>query len=128
MSAAHSASQSGARLDVLVAALLVLAIAAVYGQTATFSFVGYDDPVYLLNNPVVMQGITADGVGWAFSTWHAANWHPLTWLSHMLDVEIWGSWAGGHHLTSVVLHAVNYASDSRCSYRDKGLPTPCTAP
>src|SRR5204863_1336737 len=52
-------------------------------------------------------GLTRRGVVWAFTTWHAGNWHPLTWLSHMLDQALFGSWAGGHHLTSLGLHVAN---------------------
>jgi hypothetical protein len=95
------------RLDLYLCALLAISTAAVYARAAALSFVGYDDPLYVASNPVVLRGLTLDGVGWAFSTYHAANWHPLTWLSHMLDVELWGVWAGGHHLTSVALHVTN---------------------
>ena len=107
MTAPKSAILAGRRLDACICVLLALATAAVYGQTAWHAFVGYDDPVYLTRNITVLGGVTADGFRWAFSTWHAANWHPLTWLSHMLDVEMWGLWPGGHHLTSSALHVVN---------------------
>lgn len=107
MIAVESPGSGSHRLDAGICVLLGLATAAVYGQTASHGFVGYDDPVYLTRNIVVLDGISAEGVRWAFSTWHAANWHPLTWLSHMLDVELWGTWAGGHHLTNLAVHVVN---------------------
>ncbi len=70
-------------------------------------FLHYDDDVYVTENPIVQQGFTRESVRWAFTTLHAVNWHPLTWLSHLLDVELFGRSAWGHHLTSVLLHALN---------------------
>ncbi len=67
-------------------------------------FVNYDDDEYVVQNAAVRDGLTRQGIVWAFTTFEAANWHPLTWLSHMLDVEIFGLWAGGHRLTSLLLH------------------------
>lgn len=85
-----------------------------YLQTLRFGFVNYDDPGHVAENPVVQKGLTRFGLAWAFGLGgpvpdaHWYNW-PLTWLSHMADVSLFGSWAGGHHLTSVALHAVNAA-------------------
>jgi hypothetical protein len=79
---------------------------AVYGQTATFDFFAIDDGKYL-NNPVVARGLTREGLWWAFSQFHAGNWHPATWLSHMLDVSLFGHDAGSHHLVNVFFHALN---------------------
>lgn len=92
-------------LAVLVALVSFLPFAGALGN----GFVRYDDPAYVTNNPPVLAGWTAAGVEWAFSAFHSANWHPLTWLSHMLDVELWGLEPGGHHLTSLLLHALNGA-------------------
>jgi tetratricopeptide (TPR) repeat protein len=89
--------------------LLVAAVVAVYAQVVGFEFVEWDDPAYVTENPAVRAGLTWPGVVWAFTRAHAANWHPLTWLSHMLDVDLFGTWAGGHHLTSLLLHALNTA-------------------
>lgn len=86
---------------------LVLLVAAVFGQVAGHDFVNLDDGEYVYANPDVLRGLTPATVAWAFTTGHAANWHPLTWLSHALDVTLFGAWAGGHHLTSVALHAAN---------------------
>jgi tetratricopeptide (TPR) repeat protein len=77
---------------------------AVYARVAAFDFIGFDDPTYVTENPHVIAGLTLDGLRWAVTTFHAANWHPLTWVSHMADVELWGLWPGGHHLTSLLLH------------------------
>jgi tetratricopeptide (TPR) repeat protein len=86
---------------------LVAAVCAVYGQTAGHEFLLLDDDQYVSANGHVQGGLSAAGVRWAFTAFHAANWHPLTWISHMLDVELFGDWPGGHHLSSVALHAVN---------------------
>jgi len=94
------------RRFVVLALIIFLAVAAVYGQTGLHEFINYDDDAYILNNPEVTGGISWDGVLWAFG-FHASNWHPLTWLSHMLDCQLFGLWAGGHHLVSAGFHAVN---------------------
>jgi tetratricopeptide (TPR) repeat protein len=99
------------RVGKTVLALMLLAsvVLAMYWQVREHSFVTYDDDVYILDNPRVRDGLTWDGVRWAFTTTHAANWHPLTWLSHMLDCQLFGVEPGSHHLSSVVLHAANVA-------------------
>ena len=91
------------------AACLALAalVFIVYGGTYGHGFVKYDDDVYITDNVMVQKGFTADAVAWAFSTGHAGNWHPVTWLSHMLDYRLFGLHAGRHHLMSAALHAVN---------------------
>jgi Tfp pilus assembly protein PilF len=92
----------------IIAALMV-AVFALYGQVATHDFLNFDDPDYVYENVHVLQGLTYTNVVWAFTTTHAANWHPLTWLSHMLDVQLFGLNPAGHHLVNVVLHALNSA-------------------
>jgi tetratricopeptide (TPR) repeat protein len=77
---------------------------AVFGQTLTHEFVDFDDNAYVYENPVVARGLTRKGIIWAFTGVHANNWHPLTWLSHMLDCQLYGLQPGGHHLTNVLLH------------------------
>src|SRR5574341_1083655 len=89
------------------AAVLVVATFVVYLQVREFGFLAYDDPRYVQENPHVAGGLSRDGIAWAFTTTHASNWHPVTWLSHMLDVELFGLDAGKHHLVNVALHAVN---------------------
>ncbi len=66
-----------------------------------------DDPTYVYENPHVLGGLTREGLRWAFTTNAAANWHPLTWISHMLDVELFGADAGAHHRVSLGLHVLN---------------------
>jgi tetratricopeptide (TPR) repeat protein len=91
----------------VVCGLLALAVLAVYGQVASFEYVGWDDDLYVGEESRAPQGLTTEGAVWAFSTGHAANWHPLTWLSHMLDFELFGRDPGAHHLVNVLLHLVN---------------------
>src|SRR5262249_54957349 len=88
-----------------IAPALVAAVVVAYAPVLRFGFVNFDDPEYVVDNQWVTRGITPAGVWWAFSRFHSANWHPLTWLSHMLDCELFGLAAGGHHATNVALHA-----------------------
>jgi Flp pilus assembly protein TadD len=91
--------------DFWIYALLAAAIFAAYGRVLRFGFVNYDDPVYLATNPHVRDGITWSGVVWAFTHSFAGNWFPLTWISHMLDCQLFGLDAGWHHLTNLAIHA-----------------------
>ena len=91
----------------LVGVGLALAVVWLYAPVRDFPFITFDDPEYVTRNPHVRGGLGWSGVVWAFTQPYAANWHPLTWLSHMLDWSLYGAWAGGHHLTSVVLHALS---------------------
>ncbi|OQX10679.1 MAG: hypothetical protein BWK80_45505 [Desulfobacteraceae bacterium IS3] len=97
--------------DVLICFLLVAAIAAVYGQTGQYDFVTYDDGEYVYENIHVKAGLTWESIVWAFTTTHMSNWHPLTWLSYMLEVQIYGpsfsADAGLHHLGNVLFHIIN---------------------
>lgn len=90
----------------LFAAGIAAAVAVVYAQTASFGFVNLDDPQYLTDNFQVLRGLTAGGIRWAFG-FRAFNWHPLTWLSHMLDAELFGLEPRWHHLVNVALHLLN---------------------
>lgn len=83
-----------------------MAVWLVFGQTRHFGFVTYDDDTYVFENPVIKAGLTLAGLRWFFTNPHSDNWHPLTSISHMLDVQLYGPFAGGHHVTSVLLHAV----------------------
>jgi len=80
---------------------------AVFGQTLTHDFVNFDDHVYVYENPLVIRGLSTEGIIEAFTHTHARNWHPLTTLSHMLDCQLYGLNAGGHHLTNVILHTIS---------------------
>jgi tetratricopeptide (TPR) repeat protein len=90
-----------------ICAVLVLGITATYWAVFSYGFIDYDDPEYVWQNPQVLAGLSWPGTVWAFTTIHASNWHPLTWLSHMLDVQLYGMHAGGHHATNVLFHAAN---------------------
>ncbi len=85
---------------------LVLACAWAFAPLRANGFVNYDDPKYLTENPLVQRGLSAAGLRWAFTNEQTANFHPLTWLSHMLDVELFGLDPGPHHLVSLGLHAL----------------------
>jgi tetratricopeptide (TPR) repeat protein len=91
----------------LIGFLLVLITFVVYWPVTHFGFINHDDPEYVINNPMVHAGLTGASIVWAFETFYASNWHPLTWMSHMLDCRIWGNQAGGHHMTNVLLHGLN---------------------
>jgi len=91
----------------IVCALLALITLLVYLPARHHTFVNYDDPDYVTENPMVQAGLTWSGFQWAFTTLDASNWHPLTWLSHMLDCQLFGLNAGGHHLVNVLFHATN---------------------
>lgn len=92
----------------LPAALLFFGTALIFSMACFNGFIeAYDDELYITFNQVVQRGLTFEGISWAFTTFHAGNWHPLTWLSHMTDVEIFGLNPAGHHLVSVLLHATS---------------------
>jgi len=106
---AERADNGFRRSGLWIGLALVAGVLAIYGQTLGFEFVTFDDDQYVFENPIVGQGLTRDGLVFAFSrgeiqTAHPP--HPLTWLSHMLDVELFGLAAGGHHATNVALHAL----------------------
>jgi tetratricopeptide (TPR) repeat protein len=91
----------------LVCAALAILVLAIYWPLSGYPFISLDDPEYITQNPHVLSGLSWRNVAWAFSTGYAANWHPLTWISHMLDVQWFGLDAGRHHLVSVAFHAAN---------------------
>ncbi|MGO8757286.1 MAG: tetratricopeptide repeat protein [Terracidiphilus sp.] len=100
------AAFAGLRFDVPIYLALLLATFAVYAQVRHFDFVNYDDPDYTTGNPHVRQGLTAQGMAWALTSRDAANWFPVTWVSHMLDAQFFGLKSGWHHLHNVLLHAL----------------------
>ncbi len=95
----------------MVLCLLLAALTlAVLGRVVGHDFVSLDDRQYILENPRVREGWSARSAAWALTTFHQANWHPLTWLSHQLDAQLFGLGAGGHHATSLVLHVAAAAA------------------
>jgi Flp pilus assembly protein TadD len=93
--------------DVLIALALVAANVVIYWQLRTHEFITLDDDLYVVNNDVLHGGLSTRMLAWAFTSFRAANWHPLTWISHALDFQLFGLSAGGHHITNLVLHCVN---------------------
>ena len=86
---------------------LFLTAVVLYWPAGAHDFINFDDDIYVFENPNVIGGLTPRSVRWAFASFHATNWHPLTWLSHMLDCELYGLDAGKHHLTSVLIHGAS---------------------
>jgi cytochrome c-type biogenesis protein CcmH/NrfG len=95
------------RLGFIICLFLAASSLLVYYQSTQHDFVNYDDEFYVTENPDVNVGVTLQGIAWAFTTGHGANWHPLTWLSHMLDSELYGLNPMGHHWTNLQLHIAN---------------------
>ncbi|MEN6407028.1 MAG: hypothetical protein ABFC77_11215, partial [Thermoguttaceae bacterium] len=104
---------------------LALAVFLVFGQTVRHKFINIDDPPYLCENPIVQRGLSVPGTVWAFTARHSSNWHPITWLSHMADCQIYGLRPWGHHLTNVLLHAVNAVLLFLVFRRMTGAVWPC---
>ena len=104
--AGASAENTGKQRRHAIGVTLLLAIttAMVYSGVFSGEFVNYDDDVYVSANIHVRQGLSLEGVKWAFTALYASNWHPLTWLSHMLDVQLFGLNPAGHHFTSWLFH------------------------
>lgn len=100
-------ARSEAPRIVLTCLAIIMVTAAVYWQIGSHEFISFDDNLYITENPHVQQGLTADGVRWAFSIQGTSYWHPLTWLSHMLDCELFGLKAGMHHLMNLFIHVMN---------------------
>jgi protein O-mannosyl-transferase len=91
---------------VLLIGLLLAAMTLIlYWPVQEFDFVNFDDDVFLGDNLPSYNGLSKEGLAWAFRTFHTGNWHPLTWMSHMADIEIYGLHAGGHHRTNALIHA-----------------------
>lgn len=83
---------------------IVLSTIAVYLPLLNADFIDFDDSLAILDNTMIHDGLTIRGIKWAFSTTYYDYWHPLTWVSHMLDISLFGLNAGGHHLTNILLH------------------------
>ena len=98
---------SDGKRSVVLALVLCAITLVVYNPVNRHDFVNYDDNFYVTQNLMVQHGLTWAGVKWAFTTFEVANWHPLTWLSHMLDCTLYGLKPAGHHFSSVLLHVLN---------------------
>lgn len=101
-----SDSRALSRPEIVICLLLAIATVAVYCQVRNHGFV-YDDVAYVTDNLNARSGLTWPTITWAFTAAHSCNWHPLTWLSHMLDVHLYGVHPGPHHMTNVLIHILN---------------------
>jgi hypothetical protein len=99
--------RSSAGTQWILSVILFVGVFLLYGSMSRYEFINYDDQLYVTENYTVQHGLTLHGVKWAFTTFRAANWHPVTWLSHMLDVELFGVEPAAHHYVNVFLHSVN---------------------
>src|SRR5581483_8604795 len=93
--------------SLILSLALVLLTVTVYLPVGNNAFINFDDNQYIVKNPHVTSGLNWDTVQWAFTSFDAANWHPLTWISHAIDFELFGMNAAGHHFENVLLHALN---------------------
>ena len=103
----HSPQLSPSVKQFALAVLLAVGTYCLYAPVLHNGFINYDDQVYVYDNPQVANGLSVDGLKWAFTTTEQNNWHPLTWMSHMFDVSVYGLRPGGHHFTSLLLHIAN---------------------
>src|SRR2546423_1811046 len=95
------------RVNLLIGLSLVAVALVVYAPALRNDFVNFDDDLYVTNNCQVLAGLTADGLGWAWTTLHAGYFQPLTWMSLQLDAQLYGPRPAGYHFTNVLLHAMN---------------------
>src|SRR6266478_4494652 len=95
------------RRSIFICLLLGAVTLASYWPVLHNGFINFDDPEYITENPHVTSGLNLENVAWAFRTGYAGNWHPLTWLSHMLDVQFFGLNPMGHHLMNLMFHIIN---------------------
>ena len=108
MKRTHRETEPALRRKLGISVLLAATVLLLYAPCLRQPFFTVDDPVYLAENPHVRTGFSLANVRWAFTSTERSNyWHPLTWFSHMLDVELYGLKPWGHHLTSVLLHVAN---------------------
>lgn len=100
------ANKSGKSYRLIIVALIAVCL-LIYGQVIGFQFINFDDNLYVYDNPFVLAGLTGRSFRWAFTTFHSANWHPLTWASHMIDASLFGANPSGHHIVNLIFHAAN---------------------
>ncbi len=95
------------KCDLLFPGLLIALVFISFSPLRNAGFISFDDPDYVTKNEMVQRGLSIEGIKWAFTTGHSSNWHPLTWLAHMFDWQLFGDNAGAHHLSNLLLHSVN---------------------
>ena len=99
--------ESRIRYEVLICFFIVIVTSAVYWRIGKFEFIEYDDHEYIIHNPHIQEGLTLKSITWSFKATYAVNWHPVTWLSHILDVEFYGMDPGMHHRINQLFHILN---------------------
>src|SRR6266446_6636625 len=95
------------RPDLLILLGLAVVTFGIYAQLIGHRFIVIDDIAYIEGNPIVNRGVTLGGFAWAFTTFHSGNWHPLTWIAHMIDSQLFGTITGGHLLVNALIHSAN---------------------
>jgi hypothetical protein len=100
------------RLPLLIGILLTILPLLTYWQVQTFEFINMDDPLYITDNPSVRNGLSKEGIMWAFTFNDTSYWHPLTWLSHMVDCQLYWLNPQGHHFTNLFFHIAS----TSCSF------------
>jgi len=111
----------------LVCLILTAGVFWVFGQTPSYDFLAYDDYVYIADNPHIQQGLTSEAIRWAFTSTYANFWHPATWLSYLLDVDVFGLEPFGFHFTNIILHYLNCLFLFTVLYYMTGALGPCLA-
>ena len=86
---------------------LAICCLIIYGQLVRFDFINIDDHDYVYYNKIVLSGLNRNSISWALTAFYSSNWHPLTWISHELDVSLFGLNPGAHHATNIIFHLVN---------------------
>ncbi len=116
----------GERARIFLACLILTAgVFWVFGRAVSYDFLAYDDYIYVVDNPHIKDGFTIDSIKWAFTSTYANFWHPVTWLSYILDVEIFGTASFGFHFTNIILHYFNSLLLFAVLYRMTGALWPC---
>src|SRR5438552_3157185 len=95
------------RPDLIILLGLAVVTFGIYAQVIGHRFITIDDLAYIEENPMVNRGVTLEGLAWAFTTFHSGNWHPVTWIAHMIDSQLFGTFAGGHLLVNALIHSAN---------------------
>ena len=103
----HDQISENRSVEILVFAALAAAVLAVFWQTVGFDYINLDDNLYVYQNPAVLSGLNTASLKWAVTTFEAANWHPLTWMSLMADIQIFGINPGASHAVNVLIHLIN---------------------
>ncbi|MBF0450921.1 MAG: tetratricopeptide repeat protein [Candidatus Magnetomorum sp.] len=94
-------------LDIFLIFVIVVCTVGAYYPVRWHGFISFDDPLYILDNPYIQNGLTWENLRWAFFSTRGGSWHPLTWISHMMDISWYGRDAGGHHWTNLQIHVIS---------------------